>query len=333
MTSALDIRIDVSQATGLANSQIAASVFLPDPARIGDVPIILFAAPGGGYSRGYFDMHFAGREGYSEAQYHTERGFIYVTLDHLGVGGSTTEHLAVQRIEHMAAANDAAVREIVARLEAGTLKPDFPAISQPFVAGSGQSLGGGLTMIMQGRHRSYAAIVLLGISATHTVLPQPTPELARLTRSTYVFTRATPNAELMERRAQKANPDYQYAYHYEDQPADVVAADMSGGNPRRVTTPPFGSPTVPPCVMACNSPHFFAAEASQIDVPVLMAMGERDVCPEPLREPAAFDAASDVSIFIVPGMAHMHNFANTRARLWQRTHAWVRMVAEAARVA
>jgi hypothetical protein len=32
----------------------------------------------------------------------------------------------------------------------------------------------------------------------------------------------------------------------------------------------------------------------------------------------AFTAATDISWFTVPQMAHMHNFATTRARLWDR---------------
>lgn len=47
-------------------------------------------------------------------------------------------------------------------------------------------------------------------------------------------------------------------------------------------------------------------------------------------EAAAYPASRDVSIFIVPTMAHMHNFASTRERLWQRLHDWSRMVAAVA---
>ena len=81
--------------------------------------------------------------------------------------------------------------------------------------------------------------------------------------------------------------------------------------------------------MAMTSPGYVAAEAAVIDVPVLMAMGERDVVPIPMDEPRAFKKARDVSVFVVPRMAHMHNFASTREMLWARLAAWAPMVAEA----
>ena len=332
-SKAIDLRIDVSEATGLDDAHIAVSLFLPDPATMGDIPIILFAGPGGGYSRGYFDIHADGHDGYSEAEFHRARGFVYVTIDHLGVGDSTTRHNADLRIETMAAGNDAVVRHMVASLRDGTLAQGFPAIPDPFVVGCGQSLGGGITMIMQGRHRTYDAIAPLGISATHTRLPQPTRDLERLTRATYCFTRATPNREMIASRSQRANPDWAYAFHWEETPEDIIAADMKGGYPKRDTTPHWGSLTLPPCAIGCNSPHFFAAEVAMIDVPVLLAMGERDVCPHPHREPAEFTSSPDVSLYIVPSMAHMHNFAPTRARMWQRLNRWARMVAADVRAA
>jgi hypothetical protein len=59
---------------------------------------------------------------------------------------------------------------------------------------------------------------------------------------------------------------------------------------------------------------------------VFIGLGERDVSPDPHAEASAFRAARDVSLFIVPRMAHMHNFASTRARMWQRLHDWSRAV-------
>jgi len=326
-SKAIDLIIDVSEAIGLEDAEIAVSLFLPDPANLGDIPVILFAGPGGGYSRGYFDIHIDGHEGYSEADFHTAHGFVFVTIDHLGVGDSTTRYNAELRIETMAAANDAVVRAIVSRLRDGTLVEGFPAVANPFVVGSGQSLGGGITMIMQGRHQTYQAIAPLGISGTHTRLPQPSRELEARTRSTYVFTRATPNTELVAKRSKHANPDWRYAFHWDDTPADILDADMKGGYPKRDTSPPWGSLSLPPCAIGCNSPHFFAAEVAMIRVPVLLAMGERDVCADPHREPSEFTASPDVSLYIVPSMAHMHNFAPTRARMWQRLNNWARMIA------
>jgi len=56
-------------------------------------------------------------------------------------------------------------------------------------------------------------------------------------------------------------------------------------------------------------------------------MGERDVCQDPLRELGAFQSARDLAQFVVPKMAHMHNFAGTRAIMWKRIEAFVVQVA------
>jgi pimeloyl-ACP methyl ester carboxylesterase len=102
---------------------------------------------------------------------------------------------------------------------------------------------------------------------------------------------------------------------------------MVGGYPLRKTAPPWGSLTVPPCAVTMMTPGVIAAEAAAVKVPVLIAVGERDVCPEPHAEPTAYRGSSDVSLFIAPRMAHMHNFASTRALLWSRIASWSRRVA------
>jgi hypothetical protein len=51
--------------------------------------------------------------------------------------------------------------------------------------------------------------------------------------------------------------------------------------------------------------------------------GERDVCRPPAEEVATFKAATDISVFVVPRIAHMRNFADTRALLWERLEEFV----------
>ena len=75
------------------------------------------------------------------------------------------------------------------------------------------------------------------------------------------------------------------------------------------------------------SPGVVTTEAAQIDVPVLIAAGERDVIPEPRAEPAAYRSSPDVTVTIVPQMSHMHNFASTRQQLWDRLAHWAGGVA------
>jgi hypothetical protein len=323
----VELKIDVSDAVRMRSPQtVAGTAFLPEQP-LSNPPIVIFAAPGGGYSRRYFDMHFAGRSGYSEAQYHAGRGIIFIAQDHLGVGDSSVDCIEELTVEHIADGAHAFVRATLERLRAGSLSRDFAAIEQPFVVGIGQSMGAGITMIMQGRHRTFDAIAPLGISAIHTMLPQRTLEAARAARDVFRFSRQTPLDQLVVKSSAAGIADFVYPFHWDDEPEDIRKADMGGGYPIRQRVPPFGSATVPRCAVAMNSPGFFTPEVSLVDVPVLMAYGERDVSADMRREPTAFINCNDVSVFIVPRMAHMHNFADTRELLWQRVADWAEMMA------
>lgn len=282
-------------------------------------------SPGGGYTQHYYNMNFPGHENYSQAEYHASRGTVFVAMDHLGVGESSIDLMDELSVEMIADGNHLFVREITRQLEEGFLGDDQPTLTNPFVVGIGQSMGGGITMIMQGRHGTFDAIAPLGISALHTVLPQPSPELFNVVRSIFLFSRQTPLSELSVRVTSDLVPDFLYPFHWEDEPAEIIAADTEGGYPLRRTAPAFGSLTVPRCAVAMNSPGFFTPEVDRITVPVLLAGGERDVMPDVRREPAAFINSSDVCVFVVPRMAHMHNFANTRELLWRRIEGWIRM--------
>ena len=207
---AIDLRIDVSSAVSLpGTSMMAASVYLPNPDKLASPPVIIFASPGGGYWRGYFDLRFDNRSGYSQAEYHVAQGLIFVAYDHLGVGDSTTEHNQILTVEMIAAADHAMVTEILARLARGSIQPDFPAVDEPFVIGIGQSMGAGVTIVMQGRHRTFDAVGILGVSAIHTQLPQATLEASRRSRVNFMFTRATPNKELSIRRLRRQHRGFQ----------------------------------------------------------------------------------------------------------------------------
>lgn len=52
-----------------------------------------FAKPGGGYSAGYYTADLPGPgSGVAEADWHAARGWIFVSVDHLGVGVSSVAH-------------------------------------------------------------------------------------------------------------------------------------------------------------------------------------------------------------------------------------------------
>ena len=117
--------------------------------------------------------------------------------------------------------------------------------------------------------------------------------------------------------------DLSWGFHFDDIGAEVVARDQTDFPFRNGDQPPWGSGTVPmPAAIWCLAPGSTLAEAAAVQVPVLVAMGERDVLVDPRGEARAYVSSPSVDWFQCPRMAHMHNFAGTRALLWQRIESW-----------
>ncbi|WP_336971847.1 hypothetical protein [Sphingobium aromaticiconvertens] len=325
----IEQRVDVTAVAAWGDIvEMAVTLYLPDPSLLPEKPIVIFACPGGGYSRHYFHLRFDGHEGYNEAAWHAARGTIHVAIDHVGVGESTIGDLSKISFQTLAATHDACVRQIADALRTGTLAEGFPALPSLFGIGMGQSMGGGVSILTQGRFATFDAIAPCGVSAIHTALPQR--DKAAFDNGKARFDAVADGKVHSHLETEHEGVDYLYAFHWEDVPADILHEDMKGGYPIRETSPVFGSLTIPYCAVQMMLPGAFAADAAKVMVPVLVANGERDTCPHPHAEAAAYPASRDVSIHIVPTMAHMHNFASTRERLWQRLHDWSRMVARAA---
>ena len=61
------------------------TVYLPE--LLPEAATVLFAFPGGGFGRGYYDIRAL--PGYSQAEHHVAAGFVFVACDHLCVGDSS----------------------------------------------------------------------------------------------------------------------------------------------------------------------------------------------------------------------------------------------------
>ena len=312
-----DIRIDVSEAVGLASAEIAAPVIAPNT--VTETPILAVGFAGGGYSRGYWDIQWPG--GYSQAEYHASRGWVFAAVDHLGVGDSSLLDPSMLTFEVMAAANSAATKRIVSMLRSGSFMANTVApLNDPYVIGVGQSMGGCVSIVAQASHQTFDALAVLGFSASHTVLPSPqggvrvTP-IERGRTDKYAIT--TEAAEIGDVHV------FAWSFHYDDVDPGIYNEDLRGGYPFRTEgVPAWGSATIPPAAASMLAPTVVAGEAAAIDVPVFIGVGERDVCPDPWSEPTSYRAARQVSLCVVDRMAHMHNFASTRKVLWDRLHRW-----------
>jgi alpha-beta hydrolase superfamily lysophospholipase len=341
---AIDLEIDVTEAAAIGDAaRVAVTVTLPDPAKLASPPIVCFAKPGGGYSRGYFTVDLPGAARGAQADWHAERGWIFVSVDHLGVGGSSIHDAAKLDYTVTAAGNMAAETEILRLLADGTLADGFPAITDPVKIGIGQSMGGCMTIIQQGRYHCYDGIGVLGYSAIHThppVRPGCDPIVAPWLPRDTLLRNAPPvvvNMAAVQASLAAASPapasgehpmlwGFHYADDYDDQMHAAALTDLARffniHDPEQqvgVTCQPWGSLTTPGAVaQSCLTPGVVAAEAAAVTVPVLVGMGERDNCADVAGEPRAYRSANSVDLFVCPRMSHMHNFAATRALFWDR---------------
>lgn len=344
MQPPVELTIDVTAAAGLGDDlQTAATVFLPEPDVLSDPPVVCFGFPGGGYNRHYYSLDLPGDKG-GQAGWHTDRGWIFVACDHLGVGDSTVPVVDRLSYEIIAATNAATVAQVMEQLEAGTLVSGYPAVRDAVKIGIGQSMGGCFTILTQGQHAVFDGVGILGYSAIHTIVPSrpgtPLVAMPWMTRNADLSAAIVLNQaaldeasgsivdgpEAMAAAGASGEHPWTWAFHYDDEPEDVVLADMAGmaGGPQ----PPWRSSTVPACAILMVSPGTVAPEAAAIRVPVLVAVGERDVVPDAKAEPKAYKSARDITVFVCPRMSHMHNFASTRELFWLRIHGWGTGVAE-----
>jgi alpha-beta hydrolase superfamily lysophospholipase len=328
----IDLRVDVTEAASLGEpAHVALTVTVPD--ELLPDAVVCFAKPGGGYGRGYYTVDLPGPARGAQADWHVARGWVFVSLDHLGVGDSSRHDSERLSYTPLVAASQAAEAVVLEKLAAGTLMDGLAGIERPLTIGIGQSMGGSLTVVQQGRFHGYDGIAVLGYSALHTHPPTApgTPPIVMpwVPRDTLpsdgIFTNG-PALAAGDPAAAGTNA-MAWGFHYDDVDDAVVQRDLDDFPARGGTVPPWGSATVPmTAALWCLAPGSVLAEAAAIRCPVLVALGERDVVVDPRGEPRAYESAASVDLFVCPRMAHMHNFAGTRELFWRRLETWAEWV-------
>jgi alpha-beta hydrolase superfamily lysophospholipase len=330
----IDLQVDVTEAAGLGEpAHVALTVTVPeDSGSVGSAtgdPVVCFAKPGAGYSRGYYttDLPGPGPGKGSQADWHAERGWIFVSVDHLGVGASSMHGPDALGFGPVAAASEAAEAKVLEKLAAGTLIEGFGKVEHPVKIGIGQSMGGCLTVAQQGRFHSYDGVGVLGYGVLGTLPPTApgTPDLVLpwMPRTSAAGEAVVTNRPAVDAAWAETVGDLSWGFHFDDVDPAVVARDMEDYPARKGEVPAWGSATIPsPLVLWCVAPGAVLAEAAAITAPVLVALGERDVLVDPRGEVRAYASSPSVDFFVCPRMAHMHNFAGTREEFWARIETW-----------
>jgi pimeloyl-ACP methyl ester carboxylesterase len=296
------IRRSVATAAGLA-----VTIIEPDRDWNGRV---LYCLPGGGMSREYFDL---AAPGYSMANHLAGQGFTSVLIDHPGVGESPVPDDPWTLTPHRVADADAqAVAEVHARI--GGLP-----------IGVGHSMGAMLTATVQARHRSYAGIGLLGFAQ---IRDYGATELAGHLSAEERLVLDDPDA-LAEQLVTLAQARFSRAL-----PRGTTARSpfLLGGMP----VPEVALAAIDRCasnliavcglgaMLKCARP-----ELREIDVPVFIGYGERDITGDARDTANALPRCRDITLYELPAAGHNHNVAPNREQLWDRLGQWALGVAAA----
>ncbi len=315
-----DCRIDVSDAVGHHPSlDVSITIVAPPSSRLPPRPFVVVAIPGGTYHRRYWDLRPPGRSGFSQAEHHAARGVVFVACDYLGGGDSTRpDDGDFIGLETQADAAHRVFELLEEQLTLGTLIGSLPPIPDATFVGIGQSLGGFITMIQQGKYDDYPAVGIFGASPLLIANTRDQPDWSAMSpseRRTWIMSENARQSGIAELPMYHGAPRDQYRgiFHVPDVPDDLFAYDESQCH------------TLIPRMAGIDgmTPGFAEPFASRITSPVFLAFGEVDVSVDPATEGRGYPNVRDITTVVVPDMAHMHNFAATREQLWDRFLLWL----------
>jgi pimeloyl-ACP methyl ester carboxylesterase len=280
------------------------AVDIPEPESGGARPTVWVCVPGGGMSRGYFDLQPPPELGnYSMARHLVERGFVVVTVDPPAVGESDVPDDGYTLTPELVAdVNAHAIEQVLAR---------WPGAVR---VGVGHSAGALLTVVQQARRRTYGALGLLGFgSGGHDRFALSTEELGigddpDELRAAIV--------ELTRQRFGRPLPRGSTAT------SDFLLGGMPVPEPVLESLGAVKSALLAVVGLTSMIPGSVAREMAAIDVPVFLGLGEHDIAGDPHGIPAYFGGCHDFTLFVLAATGHNHNVAPAREVLWDRLARW-----------
>ena len=280
---------------------------------------VFFCVPGGGMNRHFFDLPVEGDDSFSFARQMAAQGFVTVLIDPPGIGGS-------DRPADGHALTPAVVGDILSRahaliradLQRGKVSDTLVAMPELLAIGLGHSMGAMLTILHQAYQADYQAVALLGFGTQG--LPQfLSPEVHELLEDPDAVRAALPAL------AKKAFPKPYPVLHSDGGEAGIFGSTLADKNAVKALKV-ANDVMLPVLAFMSLLPGNVAPEAASIDVPVYLALGERDLIREPQKVPASFSGATNVQLQILPQTGHSHFLFPTRAQLFNGLAQWARLI-------
>lgn len=317
----LDLRLDAGVVVdGEPPLQVAATVYLPDESA--NIRFALVCLAGGNMNRRYYDLQVEGDDSFSFARQMTARGFIVITLDHLGLGQSTRPQDGYElTADRIVTANANATTQILARLRDGRVDPGVAALPDLRSLGVGHSMGAMLTVLQQAHAHQHAGIALLGFSTRG--LPRYVPDDVRDLAATDVPALRARLVEFARRMFILSYPRIRSSGGGDN----AAFYGSAGADPRGVAALKSATDCLLPVPAFLSMvPGNVAPEAAQVDVPVLLMLGEHDMAGPPEEASRAFSASPAVRLEVLPGAGHSHFLFASRVELFDRLTHWAESV-------
>ena len=313
------LRVNVSDVAPPGCKELALEII--PPAGTGQLAprAVLICFPGGGMSRGYFDLAVPG---YSFAEFARQHGFLVMLADHPGVGGSDAPDDGwTLTPEVVASVEVAATDRALAQLRAGGVD-GLPALpSSAAVIGVAHSMGAHLLIQQQALSGSYDGLVLLGWGGHG--LPQ------------YLEAEDLALAEL-----DAASPDafaaalVASARRRHDSPLPVLGRGSSDLLVSSIMPDDVHQALVdvraPLLAVVGNAtliPGSTRRASAAVGVPVFLGVGENDIATNHRLIPSEFPASRDITLFVLAGAGHNQNVEPGRHELWERVTSWAGQLA------
>lgn len=313
------VELDVSEhLPGQGPHLIAAEIFWSSQLTAEQLPNrVLFCKPGGAMNRHYFNLVAEQDYTHSFAHFMASRNLIVVTIDHLGIGESSVPEDGYQlTLEVLTAANHSAVQQLLSALAVGEICEGLPALTEFKTVGIGHSMGAMLSVVQQQRHNSYDALVLLGFCN------RGMPDILSDEQKTY-----TDDAESTRRDAVYLTQQYfpePYVHSTRDRgTVKGKSGKSSVSDIAKQAVAKTEAPLLAVGGMMSLIPGSIGPEMRQIQLPVFLGIGDKDLIESPHTVPAEFPACNDISLMVLEQTGHNHFLYETCHRLFERLYYWI----------